>query len=452
MTNYLKDVLIKTINSQILSAVLAIAGMTIIVKFLSFFKEIIVAWKFGTGSDLDAFLIALVIPSFMISVISGAFNAAFIPIYIRIREKKGIDIAQQFFSEVTCIGAILLIIASIAIVQAAHWYLPKLIGGFSAEKLKLTLNLLYVLSPVIFLNGMVIIWGAILNADKHFRLVALSPSLTALSTIIFVFFMSKLWGIYALTIGLVVGVFFEFITLGIAVKSNGFSLRPRWFGNNDYVLQFMLQYLVIFLGSLLMSSTTLIDRAMAAGLDSGSVAALNYGERAIASLSGLGATALGTAMIPYFSQMIACNDWKQIKIILNRYLKMIFIFGLLGTVLIIIMSEPLIQFLFQRGSFTAENTHLVAKIQSCYALQLPFYLASVIMSRLVSSLLANQILAIGTIINVAVNIGLNFLFIQKIGIAGIALSTSFVYIISFAFLFFYWTRVCNKKIAKSQKI
>ncbi|MEM9543631.1 MAG: lipid II flippase MurJ [Cyanobacteria bacterium P01_E01_bin.42] len=424
--------------------------MTIVVKFLAFSKEIIAAWKFGTGSDLDAFLIALVIPSFMISVISGAFNAAFIPIYIRIREKKGIDMAQQFFSEVTCIAAILLILSSLVIIQAAPWYLPQLVGNFSLEKLHLTLHLLYVLSPIIFLNGMVIIWGAILNADKHFRLVALSPSFTSLSTIIFMFFVSQFWGIYALAVGFVLGVFFEFISLGIAVRNNGFSLRPRWFGNNNYIVQFTMQYLVIFFGSLLMSSTTLIDRAMAAGLDSGSVAALNYGERTIASLSGLGATALGTAMMPYFSQMIAYNDWKQVKTILNRYLKTIFIAGLLGAVLIITMSEPLIQFLFQRGSFTAESTHLVAKIQSCYALQLPFYLASIIMSRLVSSLLANQILAIGTIVNVAVNVVLNFIFIQKIGIAGVALSTSFVYVISFCFLFFYWTRICNQKIAESQ--
>ena len=48
-------------------------------------------------------------------------------------------------------------------------------------------------------------------------------------------------------------------------------------------------------------------------LGPGSVAVLNYGSKLIAVPLGVGTTALGTAVIPYFSVMVAKNDWRQIR-------------------------------------------------------------------------------------------------------------------------------------------
>jgi putative peptidoglycan lipid II flippase len=56
--------------------------------------------------------------------------------------------------------------------------------------------------------------------------------------------------------------------------------------------------------------------------------------------------------------------------------------------------------------------------------------------RMISAMRNNQILIWGSACNLIINIGLNYLFMQWLGVAGIALSTSFVYLFSFLFLLF----------------
>ena len=184
-----------------------------------------------------------------------------------------------------------------------------------------------------------------------------------------------------------------------------------------------------------MIGANLVDQTMAAMLSPGSVAALNYGSRVVALPIGLAATALGTAVTPYFSSMAAREDWAGIRHTLGRYLRLSFAITVPLTLLIVLFSGPLVRLLFQRGSFTAEDAHTIARIQAFYALQIPFYISGILVVRLISSLRANHILMWGAVINLIVNIALNYLLMQWLGVAGIALSTAFVYLLSFTFCY-----------------
>jgi putative peptidoglycan lipid II flippase len=117
---------------------------------------------------------------------------------------------------------------------------------------------------------------------------------------------------------------------------------------------------------------------------------------------------------------------------------MIFAIGSVAAVALMLLAGPLIHWLFERGSFTSENTRQVANILVLYAIQLPFYVGSMLIIRLVSAMRANAMLLWISAGNITINIVLNYILMRKIGVAGIALSTSIVYIISFAFLFAYF--------------
>ena len=116
---------------------------------------------------------------------------------------------------------------------------------------------------------------------------------------------------------------------------------------------------------------------------------------------------------------------------------MIFAVTIPFTGLIILFSEQIVRILLQRGSFSAENTHLVAQIQACFALEIPFYIGCILVVRLLSSMRNNTIIMWGSACNLIVNISLNYLLMQWFGVVGIALSTSFVYLFSFVFLLFF---------------
>jgi putative peptidoglycan lipid II flippase len=425
-------------NRKIFGAAVIIASLTFSVKIVSMMKELVVAASFGTGDAIDAFLIAFLVPSFAINVIGGSFNAAFIPTYIQVREKEGVVSAQSLFSSIMVWSIVLLAAATLIMVLAAPYYLPLIASGFNAEKIALTRRLLYILSPIVMVYGINTIWGSVLNAGERFALVAITPALTPAVITVFMLVGVRAWGIVALTLGTVCGMAMEAAILGIALTRKGVSLRPEWHGMDSHMRQVAGQYLPMILASFILSSTSMINQGMAAILGPGSVAVLNYGNKLVAVLIGLATTALGTAVIPYFSGMVARNDWAGIRHTLKRYLGLIFTAAIPLTILLILISEPVVRIIYQRGSFTDADTHLVAQIQALFALQIPFYVAGIIVVRLISSALANHILVIGNIISVVLSVSLNYLFMKKLGVAGIALSTSCVLLVSFLFLYFSW--------------
>src|SRR6266446_431797 len=102
-------------NRKIFSATLVIASLTFGAKLVSTAKELVVAASFGTGDAIDAFLVAFIVPSLAITVISGSFNAAFIPTYVQVREQEGKTSAQRLLSNVLAWSALLLGAATIGI-------------------------------------------------------------------------------------------------------------------------------------------------------------------------------------------------------------------------------------------------------------------------------------------------------------------------------------------------
>ena len=180
-----------------------------------------------------------------------------------------------------------------------------------------------------------------------------------------------------------------------------------------------------------MGGTTLVDQAMATPLGQGSVSALNYGIKLSSLILQTGALAVGTAVLPYFSRMIAHEDWRAVRSTLRTYLGLAILASTAMSLFLILFSTPLVRLLFERGAFTAEDTALVSQIQALYALQIPFYIGGIIMVRLISAMKANYLLTIGAVVSLVLNIVLNLLFIEWFGVAGIALSTSGVYLVAF---------------------
>lgn len=439
VTNLWKKIGNGSVNSRILAAMIVVGFGTILAKLLSVIKELFVAYQFGTASELDAFLIALTVPSFLLTIIAGSFNSAIIPTYIRVREQEGAKSAQKLFAGASLWSIGLLIATTFIMLASVPLYLPLLTDGFSADKLLLTYQLLWGIAPILLLSGIANIWGAVINAGEKFAVVALLPMITPVVTIILLVGFHD-WGVFNLVAGMVGGQLLEMLAIGVVLKRKGFSLRPRWHGYNPDLNEVARQYAPAIVGSFLMCSTTLVDQSMAAMLPAGSVAALNYGNRIVTLPIIIASTALSTAVMPYFSKMVASHDWKGIRNSFNHYLIIIFAASVPLAGCIILFSEPIVHALLQRGSFRASDTQIVAQIQSCFAIQIPFYIGCMLVVRLISAMRQNQILIVGSACNLAINIGLNYLFMQWLGVSGIALSTSFVYMFSFFFLLFFVLR------------
>lgn len=314
----------------------------------------------------------------------------------------------------------LLILVTLLVVALAPVYLPAIASGFNPNKLHLTFLLLLSISPIILLKGMVTVWGAVLNSGERFALVAILPVIIpALSIFLLLSFPSL--GIFSLAIRIVGGNLLQMILLGLSLRRNGLSLIPKLSKLDFNLKEVFGLYKASADAAFLMGSTKLVDQSMAAMLAPGSVAALSYGNKLTALPLTLATIGLSTALMPYFSKMIAQEDWKGVKHTLKHYLKLILILTIPLTILLLVFSIPIVIILLQRGEFTASDTALVAQIQALYALQIPFYVGNILVMRLITSMRMNRLITLTCAINLLTNILFNFLLIKWIGIAGIAL-------------------------------
>jgi putative peptidoglycan lipid II flippase len=117
------------------------------------------------------------------------------------------------------------------------------------------------------------------------------------------------------------------------------------------------------------------------------------------------------------------------------------------TLLLIAVSEPIVRVVFQRGAFTAETTAIVSRVQICYLLQLPFFVPGLVAVRLLSAMNGNRLISAIAACNMIVNIAGNYLFMRWFGVAGIAASTSLVYAVSTALIFFAVTLRLNSAMS-----
>ena len=421
-------------SRKIFYAAIVVGFLTLAVKSAATVKDLAVAASFGTSDALDAFLIAFVLPSFVTSVIAGSLNAALIPTYIEIRDREGSPSAQRLLGGVMVISLGLLVLVTGVLVIIGPLLLPILGSGFSPAKLALTEALFYIMLPGILLGGIATIWSAVLNAGERFALAALSPVAIPALTVAALVATGGSQRVYALAVSLVLGTLLQVGLLAWGLRRERVPLMPRWSSNDPGVRQVIGQYVPMTAGAMIHGSTPLVDQAMAAALGSGAVAALNYGNRIVTLILTIGTTAIGTAVLPYFSKMTAGGDWINVRRTLRLYTVLILLVTIPATVLLIALSEQLIRLFYERGAFTATDTHLVSRIQIMYAVQIPVYTVGILIVRLISSIKANKVLMYGTLINFSVNLVLDYVLSRVLGVAGIALSTTVMYTISVWFL------------------
>lgn len=432
-----------SVNRKIFRAALTVGLVSVLAKAGLAFRDLVIAQAFGRSDIVDAFLIALLLPSFVLNLLMGALGSALIPVLVEVRRKQGEEAAQELLSSMMCLSLVALLGIVVLLGIFAPYYVPFLGSNFPDEKLHLTRELLYLLLPSIVFSGLVTFTSSVLNAGEKFALPALVPLVTPMVTIAVIYIGAKRWGAFALAGGTVVGSLCEAVLLLTVLKAHGIRLRLKWYGLDARVRTVLGQYAPMVAAAFLMGSTLVVDQAMAAMLPGGSVAALNYAKKMVAAVVAIGATALSTAALPYFSRMAAEDDWHGCRHTLKRYSLLVISTALPFTLLLITLSRPLIRIFFQRGAFTSADTDLVSWVQTCYAIQIPFYMLGMLFVRFLTSIKRNDVLMYISVVNLAADVTLNLILMKKWGVAGIALSTSFVYIISCSLLVISSIRLLN---------
>ena len=418
-------------NRRIFAAMLVVGAATVFAKILAMAKDVLVASYFGTSDAVDAFFIAQTVPTFVISVIGGSIPAALMPVYLRVWEREGRANAGRLLGNVLMLAGAAIASSCLVLALLAPIVLPLVGVRFGGEKLALTRHLYLLILPGVFMSGVAGMLAGVLNAHERFLLAAVAPALMSVLSIAFLVGAADDWGISALAIGLTTGYGLELAVLAWSVRARGLVRLPQWASWRDPDVRRVLgQYLPLVIGGAVMSSSPLIDQAMAASLGSGSVAQLAYGSKLVAAGLGIGGTAVSTAILPHFSRMVATHDWSGVRHTLRAYTRLGLVVGVAVVLVIVVLSVPVVRLLFERGRFLPSDTVAVARVQALYAIQIPFYLLGILAVQLLHAISANRVLMWVSIGNFITNIVGNYVFMRVWGVAGIAFATSMVYVLS----------------------
>ncbi|MDX6710052.1 MAG: putative peptidoglycan lipid flippase, partial [Blastocatellia bacterium] len=337
----------RSTNHRIFATMVSVAALTCGVKIIATMKESVVAQQFGVSDYLDAFLIAYILPSFAINVISGSFNSALIPTYIQVREGDGLKPAQRLISSTTLWSLGLLATVTLILGLGSSPLLRLLGANFAPAKLELTHSLFLLLLPVLPLAGISTVCAAILNANQRFAVVSTVPAVTPVCVIIGACVFGKDWGTYAIAGGILFASCLESLLLIFSLKRLGISITPRWYGMNPAIKGVLKQYAPMIAAGFIVNGAVLVDQSMAARLGPGSVSVLNYGNRIVTVALGIGTMALSTAVLPQFSRMVVQKDWSGVNHTLRTYTRLILIVTIPVATVFILLSKPLVRLLFE---------------------------------------------------------------------------------------------------------
>jgi putative peptidoglycan lipid II flippase len=419
-------------HRRLLSTMALMGLATVLAKCVALGKDLLVAKQLGAGDELDAYLVALVLPSYAAVVLAHTFASAFVPVYVRVWQKDGAVAAKQLVGGVLAGALVLLGGVLLVLCGFAPFVLPLIGSGFAAEKLALARDLFYIMVGIVLATGVSAVLAATLNAHERFVATALAPLAIPLGTLgAFAAYGSAL-GVRALAAGTLLGFSGELLVLVVAAWRASLSQWPIFTAPSREVSRVARQYLPVAVGGLLMSSSMVVDQAMAASLGSGQVSVLNFGGKVVAVVLGVVAVSISTVLFPRFAHLIAAGHTRELARTFAAYSISIFLISIPAVAFLALVTEPLVRLLFERGAFTSETTIAVSRVQLWLLPQIPFYVLAMLGARVLSALDGNAMVLRIAALNLAMNVLGNYLFMRWFGVEGIAISTSLMYLVATA--------------------
>jgi putative peptidoglycan lipid II flippase len=428
-----------SVNRRIFRAALSVAAAGIVVKLVATLKEFAVAGVYGRSDAMDAFLAAILIPNLLINLISESMNQALVPTLVKVRELEGRERAQQLLSSSMLWVCLLLAAVTAVMGLGARGFFPLIAWNFPPAKLDLSIRLFYALLPIVVITGIATNCTAVLNTFDRFAWPALAPVATPALIILGALLLSGRMGVWAMVYSSLAGALIHAGVVAWMMESHGYKLRLFWHGTTEATREVARQYGPVLLSSVVASGGLLVDQAMAATLPAGSVSALAYANRFVSVVITLLAGAISSAVVPYFSRMVAHRDWSGCRATLRTWVRLTALVSAPIAAVLIFGAHLLIRVTFQHGVFGPRDTALVTPVLAMYALQIPFYVSSRVFYRFLVAMRRTDLILYCGVLNLALDIVFNLILMRWYGVAGIALATSLWTVSTFLFLW-YWAR------------
>jgi putative peptidoglycan lipid II flippase len=358
--------------------VTTVGSATMLSRLLGFFRDVGIAAVLGAGALSDAYFAALQVPNLFRRLLAeGALNSAFVPMWLRIRDRDAS--AARRFGE-TVLGTMLLALGVIAIlcVIFAPTVVHLLAPGFDVDGERFAHAVVFVrLSiPYIAIAGLVAVAASVLNAEGRVAAAAFGIVIfngVLLAAVLYVIVSgsgaSEQSG-RVLSIAIVIAGIAQFALVGAALTR--MPLRPRAPSlrlSDDVRRFYMLAIPGVVAGGI--PQLKLMAGAMVASSSQASVSWLYYANRLYELPLGIVSIAIASVLAPRIAASLRTGERNALAAQQSRAFEIALGLALPAAVGIAVLATPIAGGLFERGAFGPRDTVMVAAALAAIAAGLP---------------------------------------------------------------------------------
>jgi len=377
-------------------------------------RQILVADAFGTSLDMDAFNAANRVAETLFNLVAGgALGSAFIPTFTELLTKEKKREAWQLASAVGNWVLIILIALSVLIAIFAPQVVRYILApGFAENPAQevLAIHLMRLMLPSAALFGLSGLVMGILNSHQVFFIPALTPSMYQIGMIFGVTVLAPRMGIDGLAWGVVFGAAAHLLlqiptllkqggsyslTLGLKLASVREVIRlmgPRLLGVAVVQLNFW------------------VNIRLASEMQDGSVTGVTFAFILMLMPQAAIAQSIATAAMPTLATQYARGKLDEVRSSLAASLRGVLLLSIPASIGLILLREPIITLLYQRGEFTERSTELVAWALLWYAAGLVGHSVMEVLSRAFYALHDTKTPVIVGVIAMSLNVVFSFAF------------------------------------------
>jgi putative peptidoglycan lipid II flippase len=364
------------------SATLLLMGTVMLSRIIGYVREAYIAYAFGAGSQVDAYVAAFTLPDWLNYIVAGgAASITFISIYTRfLAEKREAD-AEKTFSIVVTVMTVVMIVGTIIAEILTPQFVRWMFHGFSADQVKLCVYLTRILLPaqIFFYVGGVV--SAVLLSHRLFLFPAMGPLLYNVFIIVGGVVGGHHLGIASLAFGAVAGsVIGPFLASAIGAVRIGTGYHLSLDVRNPAFREWVRLSIPLMLGVSLVTADDWILRYFASS-GVGDIARLNYAKRLFAVPIAVLGQATGQASLPFFARLFNERRLTEFASTVNDSVYRVAAASFLATGWMMAAALPLIDLVYRRGRFSFSDTQATAIYFFWFSLSLALWAAQALYAR-----------------------------------------------------------------------
>jgi putative peptidoglycan lipid II flippase len=392
-------------------------------QLLGFLREVVNAKYYGTQWQMDTFLAASVIPTILFGVFQGALVSALIPTFSEYLATERREEAWRLASTIVNLLGLIFVACAILGYVFAPWYVPVIAHGFPKPQMGVAIHMTRFLMPSVVAVALSGVFSGILNAFRRFRAAAIVGTVLNVVTIACVILLNHRFGIYALVFGTALGLTAQalvqlpaFLSLGgyrFIIDIHHPGLRRMWTLLGP-----------IAVGSAAGQLAMFFDRFFASTLSPGYIAGMNYASKVVNFPQAIFATAIATVIFPLIAVKFAQENREGVAHSTTMGLRLVNFITIPSVCALVVLAHPIVQTLFERGSFGRSSVDLTAGLLPFAAVGLFAIAANVVLTRCLFACRQTAWPVSVSVGSVVLNVILSMTWLPSLGARGLLLANS----------------------------